>query len=234
MAKKFHMLNLPRMDSANAFIQALLSAGYERTENDQEADFFLHDIEPMTKDIGKWDRWMRAVKGKPVFVYPHTPYAFYLWDGLMDGDVYIPWHSTACNFVVTDKIAHAMRAYGYPCKVEAVGFTRCDVKTFRPTHGRDLLYASARLLQYPPRWPYGADRAWHYRAMEWIVKNRDCFNRVVINYSNFKGWGSSKKLFCILLHPFIDDLPNGIRYVTEFSAADAVENIILLILWKAD
>ena len=167
MPKTFYLLK--NRDAGNAFHKALIEAGYVETDIDH-ADMIFTDFE---RPI------IRAVKDRPIFIYGHTPYSFYLYDGKQWLDP-IP---VACNFVCAEVGVMAMKSYGYPYRVEAVGFSRCEVKPFTPTKGKNLLYASAHLLGSKKVWPHPGDLEMHLRAMKWIAKNRGYFDRVIVNYS---------------------------------------------------
>lgn len=151
------------------FISALVSAGYEETMDMSRADFLLYDYERST--------FARPFAHKPVFIYPHTPYAFWLWDGL------IRPRRAKCNFVVTEAAVQAMKRYGYPHRAEAVGFSLAEVKPFAATSGKDLLFAPAHPLTPTKGFPRPADAAIHKNALRWIVTNRAAFDRVVVRYA---------------------------------------------------
>jgi hypothetical protein len=161
-------------DSSDVYINALLSSGYTRTEDMRRADFILWDKEPTL--LHKRERLKKLIGNKPIFVFPHTPYAYWLWDGFLEP---MP---VCCNFVVGEGAKMGMKSYGYPYRVEAVGFPRCKVLPFQSTSGRNLLYASARLLGNQ-QFPHEADLELHLQAMRWIAAHREAFDGVMINYS---------------------------------------------------
>ncbi|HEY6021077.1 MAG TPA: hypothetical protein VIY48_14565, partial [Candidatus Paceibacterota bacterium] len=96
-----------------------------------DADFLLHDA------IHEGPELDPALKSKKNFIFPHTPQSWFLWDGILEVK------PTCCNFVYGEGAVRGMRAYGYPHRVEAVGFSRCDVHEFTPTSGTDLLIVPA-------------------------------------------------------------------------------------------
>ena len=104
--KKFFAVH--NRDAGDAYIRALLDAGYEEVNTLKESDFILTDFE----------RPMVMGTDKPMFIYPHTPYAFWLWDK------WIVASPVECNFVCAEAGVRAMQAYGYKYRVESVGFSR--------------------------------------------------------------------------------------------------------------
>lgn len=115
-------------DNDGLFIKALLDAGFARVHKPGDADFIFHDsVHPEIRDF--------LIKNPyfPNFITPHTPQSWFLWDGIQ------PIRYTCCNFVSGEAAIHGMAAYGYPYRVEAIGFTRCRVREFAPTRGADLL-----------------------------------------------------------------------------------------------
>lgn len=171
--KSFYVFSI--RDAADAFVDSLLSAGYIRSQSLKDADFILADKEPT--DAKRRFEFIKSIAGRPVFYFPHTPYAYWLWDGRL------PMHSPiCCNFVVGDGAVMGMKAYGYPYRVEAVGFPRCVVKPFSPTTGKNLLYAPARLMGNGWWWHKG-EREAHRRVARWILENMENFDSVTVNYS---------------------------------------------------
>lgn len=157
-------------DSAYAYSEALIEYGYESAPL-PVADFVIYDVERRP--------WKHAdmILNRPAFIHPHTPASFWLWDGL-----YQPY-PVCCNFVVTETFRECMQTYGYPHRVEAVGFHHCEVKPFTPTSGKRLLFV-------PPH-PLGNGK---YRApgvkgnisaaFEFIVNHLDYFDHVTVCYVN--------------------------------------------------
>jgi len=133
--KKFYCIR--NKDSADEYIAALVGAGYEVIPTMDLADFMLIDCEHAgRKRAGIFE----FANKKPVFIYPHTPYSYWLWDGVYQAA------SVACNFVVGEGAIQAMKAYGYPYRAEAVGWTGCDTRPFVPRTGTRLLFAPPHLL----------------------------------------------------------------------------------------
>ena len=91
-------------DSTKVYIDALVQAGHERIGKTGQADFMLIDHEHAG---GLHDRIEEFLKTRPVFVTPHTPLAYFLWDGHYSA---LP---ISCNFVVGSAAEYSMRAYGY-------------------------------------------------------------------------------------------------------------------------
>jgi len=154
-------------DSGRAYVSALESAGYQRVNKIEQADFILFDVE----NVG-YRREMRAEfirKNGPAFIYPHTPMTCYIWDGIYEP---LP---VACNFVAGEGQRKIMQVYGYPSRVEACGFPRCEVLPFRQAKGRNLLFVPAR-----PRRDKGRQGKLDDAALLWILENRGRFEEVVV------------------------------------------------------
>ena len=132
--KKFFALK--NRDAADAYVKALLSAGYTNAGHMEEADFLLYDYERGSG--GKRAVIERFLQTRPGFIYPHTPASSFIWDG-----PYSPL-PVSCNFVAGEGQRKSMEAYGYPSRVEAVGFPRCEVVPFKPSAGRSVLFVPAR------------------------------------------------------------------------------------------
>lgn len=166
--KKFYALK--NKDACNEYLSALVSAGYEETTKMDNADFALIDCEHkggLAERIGYFS------ETRPLFVYPHTPFSYYLWDGR-----YTP-ANIACNFVVGQGAIMSMKAYGYPYRVEAVGFTGCEINPFTPTTGTRLIFAPPHLRgngKYALRMVYESVR----QVASIIVKNIDRFESVTV------------------------------------------------------
>lgn len=161
----------PNKDAGNAFVQALNNAGYRRTDNINSADFLLMDHD----DIRYQPEYKNAMATKLIFIYPHVPYSWFIWDGILEAK------SIACNFVVSDGAKEAMRLYGYPYRVESVGFAGMDVQSFQPTHGTKLLFAPAHPLndgRYPTE--LGLQRT--REAAKWIVRHLHYFESINIRW----------------------------------------------------
>lgn len=139
--KTFYVIK--NKDAADPFISALESAYYQRTHSSINADFMLIDCEHggNTKTM-----IFEYAKSRPVFVYPHTPYSYFIWDGIYDSA------PVACNFVVGQGAVMGMKSYGYPYRVEPIGWTGCKIFEFSPTRGTRLVFAPPHLLgngKYP-------------------------------------------------------------------------------------
>jgi hypothetical protein len=176
---RFHAIY--QRDAANAYIQALLSAGFTQASF-KDADFILCDKEPT--DLDARDKFVKDVGDRKIFFFPHTPYAYWLWDGKLKP---MP---VSCNFVVGEGAKLGMKAYGYPNRVEVCGFPRCEVKPFAPTTGGNLLYAPPRLMG-KGWWYHPGEKEAHLQVMRWIIENRRYFDKVTVNYS------VSKELSCV-------------------------------------
>lgn len=171
MSKYFYCMN--NKDAANDYVLALLGSGYIQTKSISRSDFLLIDNEHGGARFEKIKYYCERI---PVFIYPHTPYSYWLWDGL-----YTPL-PVACNFVVGDGAVNGMIAYGYPYRVEAVGFTGCKVSPFRKTSGKRLLFAPAH--------PFGDGKHAsikagenQFNAAKFIAGHCEYFDSVTVRYS---------------------------------------------------
>jgi hypothetical protein len=164
--KKFFAIR--SKDSGDAYIKALTDYGY--TESDlPSADFILSDYERPT---------ISRITDKPVFFYPHTPYAWWLWDGVLDPNKFKP----ACNFVVGDTALRGMKDYNYPHRAEACGYSRCDVREFNPTSGKRLRYSFPHPMGKKQEWFSQDTKNSHHRVMNWLIGNRRWFDNITISY----------------------------------------------------
>ena len=160
------------------------SGDFVETFQFSHANIAFLDHEPSgdyasTVVLKRWELFNARAKQKPVFLYPHTPYAVYLWD-----DYVKPSPHVACNFVPSEAFKRAMEIYHYPCRVEVVGFTRpLEVKPFRPTEGKHLAISGARLTGVNGMWMWNADLIVRDRALQWVVDNRKHFERVTVYYT---------------------------------------------------
>jgi hypothetical protein len=172
MPKKFFVIR--NKDAADEFISALLSAGYSEVNNLEQADFLLFECE---HGGALRDRIFNFVKTRPGFIYPHTPYSYWLWDGLY------PPAPVACNFIVGDGARMGMKAYGYPYRVEVIGWTGCDIRSFVPTVGTKLLFAPHHLLN---GWKYAQPEIEGVirNAAQFILDNMASFESVDIRCSS--------------------------------------------------
>lgn len=171
LPKKFFMVK--RLDTATSFVDALLHAGYLEVPTAKQADFILYDKE--SSSIARQAKIESQAVDKPIFIYPHTPYSFWFWDG------YVKPRRCTCNFVVGDTAVKSMQVYGYPYRVEAVGFPRCEVKPFHPTAGKHLVYSSNR-LQGKSGKMYGNERNASIQVMRWLMQNKKFFDLITIYY----------------------------------------------------
>ena len=154
-------------DSFAMLDAALQDAGFISVADVAEADVLFLDHENRLKKM----------PDKPLFIYPHTPYAYWLWDGIVTPQ------PAACNFVVADGAKAGMERYGYPYRVEVIGFNRCAVLPFQPTTGKDVLFAPAHPFGNK-RFPRPNDHLTHINAMQFISEHRNCFGRVVVRYAS--------------------------------------------------
>ena len=176
MAKFFMFEN---KDAGRAYEQALASAGHEkypRWTSMMRAGFGLIDHEHAGNRVKLLREFLNF--GRPIFVYPHTPLAFFLWDGGVEN---LP---VTCNFVAGDAARQSMRAYGYKSRTEAVGFSRCEVKSFSPTTGTKLLFVPARL-----RGGSGGYATKEYteltpRAFQFVLDHLKWFEKVTVCYTH--------------------------------------------------
>lgn len=171
--KKYFVLR--NKDAANAYVEALDAAGFVRVSDMNSADFMLFDYERGSG--GKRASMEAFLNEKPGFIYPHTPLAYFLWDGVY------PSLPVKCNFVHGEGAKRAMELYGYPYRVEACGFGRCEVREFHPTQGKNLLFVPARTRKG------GGYASEEYRlrtldAFLWVMKNRAAFDTVTMCYAN--------------------------------------------------
>jgi hypothetical protein len=197
--KKFFMRE--NKDQGNAFLCALMKAGYDRVHNINDADFLFmdHDGEYVS---GAGIRPLKT--DKPVVVYPHTPYCWFLWDGILEP------RPVVCNFVVSNGAKVAMQLYGYPYPVEVVGFSNCEVKPFRPSRGTKLLFAPAHPI-HNGKFPQPEGLARVQRAAKKIVENMGHFESVTIRYHGTLqacGLGIFQGTKAILQHINVYETPN--------------------------
>ena len=106
-------------DSFKVFEDALVSVGYSRTQKMHRADLAFFDHEPRSNPK-KYKKFISCSKERPTFIYPHTPYSYLIWDGGIVAD-----KNVCCNFVMGEVGKLCMESFGYPCRVEAIGFDLC-------------------------------------------------------------------------------------------------------------
>jgi len=169
--KKFMILE--HRDSARMYKNALLANGYGITADPERADFLLYDLERASykETIDKF------LNRKPMFIYPHSALSWYMWDG-----IHIP-NKVSCNFVFSEKIKEGMKTYGYPYRVEACGFTGCEIKEWQPTSGKVLLYTPIHSLgKKRMRLVRSGDLHLNKRTLEHVIRNVSLFDKVIIRY----------------------------------------------------
>jgi len=165
--------------------QALEKAGiFEFTPKLTKADVVFFDHEPggdLRSDLARarWEKFRKLTEKKKVFIYPHTPYGVFLWDGYITA-----WEHVACNFVPNIAFQQAMKIYGYSCRTEAIGFSRpLKVKKFSPTSGKNVAFSGPRLMGKNGGWFRDADKLIVIRALEWLANNRKHFDKVTVYYT---------------------------------------------------
>jgi len=198
---------LRNRDAADAYVHALFEAGYKISLKMQEADFLLYDYERGSG--GKRAEMERFLASKPGFIYPHTPLSWFIWDG-----AYRPL-PVACNFVAGEAAVEGMKAYGYPYRVEAVGFSRCEVRDFKPTTGKRVLFVPARVRkdggyaseEYKVKTP---------QAFRFLLDHANEFEKVTVCYthsfgavgiSDWVGEAAAKGFDLIFTDPYRDTSP---------------------------
>jgi len=194
MMKTFYVKSY--RDSFQVMQEALEKlSGWKRVKKPDMADVVFLDREPTGNEI-KWNRINELAKNKPVFIYPHTPYSSWLWDGYTE-----PSKNIACNFVCNEAGLKIMDSYGYPCRKENIGFSRpLTVKPFSSTSGNVLGYSGPRLLGAEGRFYRSGDEVYVKRTMDWIVENRHWFFEIKVFYSfslKIYGLEEYKKYSCI-------------------------------------
>ncbi len=168
--KRFYLRD--NKDSGAAFASALLAAGYQRVECVEQADFALYDHDHY------YDRGMKPLNiNCPLFIYPHVPYSWFLWDGILEPQ------SVSCNFVVSNGAKVAMQLYGYPEAVEVIGAAGMEIKPFAPTSGTKLLFAPAHPI-HDGRYPQREALVYIRATAEKIMKHLDYFESVTVRHSN--------------------------------------------------
>ena len=172
MDKSFYVIR--NKDAAAEYIDALLSAGYYEQNRIWHADFLLIECEHggTTRD-----RIFEIARVKPVFKYPHTPYSYWINDGPY------PAAPVKCNFVVGQGAVMGMAAYGYPYRVEPVGWTGCPIKEFTPTKGTKLLFVPPHLVRAGKYADHEIVYPAVVKAAEFIARHRNSFESVTVHYS---------------------------------------------------
>jgi len=165
-------------DTFTCMRNALEKDGHVPVSNYNKADMIFLDREP-TGNEARWEIFDNLAKRKPMFLYPHTTYSFWLWDGYTK-----PSPHVSCNFIASEAARLSLETYGYPCRAEVVGYTRpSPLQPFRPTAGKHLAHAQPRLLGRNGRFYRPGDALVHDMAMEWIYQYRQDFEKITIFYS---------------------------------------------------
>jgi len=172
MPKTFYVIR--NKDAGDEYIDALLSAGYEEQRRIWRADFLLIECE---HGGANRERITEIARVRPVFIYPHTPYSYWIWDGPY------PPAPVKCNFVVGQGAVMGMKAYGYPYRVEPVGWTGCPIKEFTPTKGTRLLFVPPHLVRDGKYADHEVVYPAVVKAAEFIARHRNSFESVTVNYS---------------------------------------------------
>lgn len=201
--KRFYVLN--NRDAAFSYVFALKRAGYEETTI-QKADFILTDFErPIIKQ-------MRA--NRPLFFYPHTPYSWFVWDGLSST------HKASCNFVYGENAKLGLTSLGYVDRIEVCGFSRCATLPFRPSIGRRLLFAPAHPLMNG-RYPREEDYQVHRSAFDWVIKYKEYFDSVTVRIFGTIEQNGFYKADGI----HFENAATTTRYTTALTVQNSIESI---------
>jgi hypothetical protein len=208
--RKFYLTK--NVDLDNKYLQALLDAGYTNTDLDH-ADFLFDDC-------AHGSLLERQARRHPYFIIPHTPQSWFFWD--------YPAHRVApvkCNFVNGNAAVAGMKAYGYLHRVEAVGFSRCDVREFTPTTGNNLLVIPA----HPTRKGIYSQPGYVQIVLKmigFIISNRSAFGKVDICWNENIGSemmqeARRKSIDFIATNPYVDKNPLK-RMIERMEQADLV------------
>jgi len=217
--KKFFVLK--NRDAADVYVSALFAAGFGQAVTMDDADFLLYDYERGSG--GKRKRMEEFLKEKPGFIYPHTPLSWFIWDG-----AYKPL-PVKCNFVAGEGTRLGMIAYGYPHRVEACGFPRCEVRPFERTLERNLLFVPARTRRD------GGYASVEYKqttpaAFRFILDHREQFAKIDMCYTHslenvgILDWldeATAKDVSFHLTDPYRDPDPLG-AMIKRIQSADLV------------
>lgn len=116
------------------FYNTLISKGWSRTAQEDNAHIVLYDAE-----INRHEQIKRLhKKGKPVFIYPHAARP----DLLPDFKGYSAAPDLTAHFVITEGHVEIMEAYGYPHPMPVVGWSMCPIEPFRERErARQVLFA---------------------------------------------------------------------------------------------
>ena len=209
--KKFMILE--HRDSANVYKDALLTNGYGITTDPERADFLLYDLEraPYKEILAKF------LNRKPMFIYPHSALSWYMWDG-----IHIPG-PVNCNFVFSEKIKEGMKAYGYPYRIEACGFSGCKIEEWQPTSGKILLFTPIHTLgKKRKRLVRPGDLQLNKRTLEHVIRNAGLFDKVIVRY------GESFTA-CGLRDPKIKNIKFELSLLTISSSLKAINSADVII-----
>jgi hypothetical protein len=112
---------------ADAFIEALLSAGHQFVA-DEPADLLLIDLDPPLQGYQEMIRKHKA-QGAKVFLFPHGAGAPVLsYDGL-----FAPDRRVDANLVMGSGHAEFLRRIDYPAPTHTIGWPYCPQRPFRPS-----------------------------------------------------------------------------------------------------
>lgn len=156
--------------AADAYVAALGRIGYTPTRQSRMADFLIYDHE-------RRDRLIDLFIGKPIFMTPHTPYSWFIWDGIS------PIDRATVNFVYGQAAQDGLLRFGYPHRIEVCGFARCGTREFRPTPGRRLLFAPAHPLAVDRKFPRPENAELHLAALRWCVEHKNYFESVTVRHA---------------------------------------------------
>ena len=154
-------------DSDGMYQDALIGAGYLETLAPSLSQFIVHDaVHP---------RLEHCLSALPNFIVPHTPQSSFLWDGILGTGI-----PTCCNFVYGEAGREVLASYGYPHRVEVIGFSRCVVRPFKPTApGRNLLIIPSHALQ-GDQYTYPGYIEWVLNILRFVLEHRKVFDRIVL------------------------------------------------------
>jgi hypothetical protein len=213
MAKKYFAYR--NKDNFARYEQALQAAGFEPVEELEQADCLFYDYERRVER----ERIAQFLRSRPGFIYPHTPYSYWIWDGIRKA---LP---VQCNFVVSEGAKMGMLAYGYPYRVEICGFPLCEVRSFQPAAGKRLLFGPAHALMSTKKLSMPEDHEIMRRAENWIVENQDHFDSIVFRCMGGPELYGLERRKGTRIH--YDDISN--HELNTASALEAIGNADILI-----
>ena len=115
------------------FERALIKAGYAPAEK-LSSQIVLSDIDTPGRVNQLSDRITKGFT--KLFCYPHAARPFVGWAGLFP-----PSGLTSASFVFAEGHIDVIRAYGYKRPLHSVGWAYSEIKPFRPTRPRRVLFA---------------------------------------------------------------------------------------------